>query len=184
MILEQKFLESDLIEVGYVFSKSMEPKFSILKSGSKLNKIWKSLLIAIVIVLLGGSVALTVLKGEFSVEIILYILVGVIGLLTILFSIGFEKKFDPTNMVKRIYGKPFVIAMKEDTLVYKQTDFSYVDIRFVVEYKNFLFVKVDGKWLVIKAEEEEKEVILSKINEKITIHFLQEEEPFDMRKLR
>lgn len=36
-------------------------------------------------------------------------------------------------------------------------DFSYVDIRVVVEYKNFLFIKADGKWLIIKADEEEKE---------------------------
>ena len=43
---------------------------------------------------------------------------------------------------------------------------------------------MDGKWLIIKADEEEKEVILSKMNEKITIHFMQEKEPVDLRKLR
>ena len=43
---------------------------------------------------------------------------------------------------------------------------------------------MDGKWLIIKADEEEKEEILSKMNEKITIHFMQEKEPFDLRKLR
>ena len=43
---------------------------------------------------------------------------------------------------------------------------------------------MDGKWLIIKADEEEKEVILSKMNEKITIHFMQEQEAFDLRKLR
>ena len=37
---------------------------------------------------------------------------------------------------------------------------------------------------MIKADEEEQEVILSKMNEKITIHFMQEKEPFDLRKLR
>lgn len=97
---------------------------------------------------------------------------------------GLEKKMKPEDVVKRKYGDPFVIAIKEDTLVYKQMGFSYVDIRVIVEYKNFLFIKADGKWLIIKADEEEKEVILSKMNEKITIHFMQEKEPFDLRKLR
>lgn len=184
MILEQRFMKEDLEEVGQVFSKSMEPKCPILKSGSKLNKMWKSLLIIFSLILFGCSAVLTALKGEFSTGLILYVLVGVIGFLTVIIWNGLEKKMKPEDVVKRKYGEPFVIAIKEDTLVYKQMDFSYVDIRVVVEYKNFLFIKVDGKWLVIKADEEEKEVILSKMNEKITIHFMQEKEPFDLRKLR
>ncbi len=184
MILEQRFMKEDLEEVGQVFSKSMEPKCPILKSGSKLNKMWKSLLIIFSLILFGCSAVLTALKGEFSTELILYVLVGVIGFLTVIIWNGLEKKMKPADVVKRKYGEPFVIAIKEDTLVYKQMDFSYVDIRVVVEYKNFLFIKVDGKWLIIKADEEEKEVILSKMNEKITIHFMQEKEPFDLRKLR
>ena len=184
MILEQRFMKEDLEEVGQVFSKSMEPKCPILKSGSKLNKMWKSLLIIFSLILFGCSAVLTALKGEFSTELILYVLVGVIGFLTVIIWNGLEKKMKPEDVVKRKYGAPFVIAIKEDILVYKQMDFSYVDIRVVVEYKNFLFIKVDGKWLIIKADEEEKEVILSKMNEKITIHFMQEKEPFDLRKLR
>ena len=172
MILEQRFMKEDLEEVGQVFSKSMEPKYPILKSGSKLNKMWKSLLIKFSLILFGCSAVLTALKGEFSTELILYVLIGVIGFLTVIIWNGLEKKMKPADVVKRKYGEPFVIAIKEDTLVYKQMDFSYVDIRVVVEYKNFLFIKVDGKWLIIKADEEEKEVILSKMNEKITIHFI------------
>lgn len=51
MILEQRFMKEDLEEVGQVFSKSMEPKYPILKSGSKLNKMWKSLLIKFSLIL-------------------------------------------------------------------------------------------------------------------------------------
>jgi len=184
MILEQKFMKEDLEEVGQVFSKSMEPKCPILKSGSKLNKMWKSLLIIFSLILFGCSVVITALKGEFSTEIILYVLIGIIGLLTVIIWNGLEKKMKPEDVVKRKYGEPFVIAIKEDALVYKQMCFSYVDIRVIVEYKNFLFIKADRKWLIIKVDEEEKEVILSKMNEKITIHFIQKKEPFDLRKLQ
>ena len=133
MILEQRFMKEDLEEVGQVFSKSMEPKYPILKSGSKLNKMWKSLLIKFSLILFGCSAVLTALKGEFSTELILYVLIGVIGFLTVIIWNGLEKKMKTADVVKRKYGEPFVIAIKEDTLVYKQMDFSYVDIRVVVE---------------------------------------------------
>ena len=133
MILEQRFMKEDLEEVGQVFSKSMEPEYPILKSGSKLNKMWKSLLIKFSLILFGCSAVLTALKGEFSTELILYVLIGVIGFLTVIIWNGLEKKMKPADVVKRKYGEPFVIAIKEDTLVYKQMDFSYVDIRVVVE---------------------------------------------------
>ena len=133
MILEQRFMKEDLEEVGQVFSKSMEPKYPILKSGSKLNKMWKSLLIKFSLILFGCSAVLTALKGEFSTELILYVLIGVIGFLTVIIWNGLEKKMKPADVVKRKYGEPFVIAIKEDTLVYKQMDFSYVDSRVVVE---------------------------------------------------
>lgn len=66
MILEQKFMKEDLEEVGQVFSKSMEPKCPILKSGSKLNKMWKSLLIIFSLILFGCSVVITALKVNFQ----------------------------------------------------------------------------------------------------------------------
>lgn len=92
MILEQRFMKEDLEEVGQVFSKSMEPKYPILKSGSKLNKMWKSLLIKFSLILFGCSAVLTALKGEFSTELILYVLIGVIGFLTVIIWNGLEKK--------------------------------------------------------------------------------------------
>ncbi len=65
-----------------------------------------------------------------------------------------------------------------------QTDgFLIVDIQSCCRIKKFSIYKVDGKWLIIKADEEEKEVILSKMNEKITF-ISSEKEPFDLRKLR
>lgn len=86
--------------MGQVFSKSMEPKCPIMKSGSKLNKKWKSLLIIFSLILFGCSVVITALKGEFSTEIILYVLIGVIGLLTVIIWNGLEKKMEPADVVK------------------------------------------------------------------------------------
>lgn len=184
MILKQKFLESDLEVVGQVFAKSMERKNPILKRGSRLNKTWKGLLTIFSLILFGCSVALTALKGEFSSDTMLYLSVSAFGIFVVIIWNGLDKKMKPRDVVKRKYGETYTIEVKEDSMVYKQTEYSYVDIRFVVEYKNFLFIKADGKWLVIKADDDEKEVILSRLNENITIHPIQEEEPFDLRTLR
>ena len=184
MILEQKLLETDLAEVEQVFSKSMEPKCPILKRGSRLNKLWKRMLTIFSLILFVCIVLINFLKGGFSTEAIFYAFVGAVGLLSVTIWKKLENKLTPIDVVKRKYGEPFSVLVKENNLIYKQKDFSYADIRFVVEYKNLLCIKGDGTWLVIKAEEEEKEAVLLKINEKITVHFMREEEPFDMRKLR
>lgn len=183
MRIEQNFLESDLIELEKVFSKSMEYKNPMLKKGKRFIKIWNSLLI-LATILFECNIALRILKGKFSLEMMLYIVVGVIIFFIVFFGDMLEKKMNPENVVKQKYGEPFVVILNESTLVYKQTDFLYTEIKFIIEYKNFLFIKTNKRWLIIKANREEKNTILSKVKENITIQPIKKEEPFDLREFR
>lgn len=73
--------------------------------------------------------------------------------------------------------------MKEDALFYKQMEYLYTNIKIVVGYKNFLFIKADRRWLVMKADEDEKQAILLKLNEKCPIRFVEKNDAFDLRQL-
>lgn len=183
MRIEQKFLRSDLNEVGQIFSKSMEPKIPIFKRGNRWNKMWKYLLMIISFLLFGCSIILFVLEHTFSMGIKVYVFVGIIGVLTLIVWNYIEKKTEPMEIVKRKYGEPFSVEMKKDALLYKEIEIFYVDISTVVEYKNFLFIKADKKWLVIKADKAEKSSILSKINEKTLVRLIEKKDVFDLRQI-
>lgn len=96
---------------------------------------------------------------------------------------GIIRKADPQNLVMRKYSSPFWVEIKEDALLYRHKEFLYMDIRAAAAYKNFLFIKADRRWLVIKADKDEKQAILSKITKKTSIRLTEEKEAFDLRKL-
>lgn len=183
MILEQKFLKSDLDELAQVFAKSMEPGIPIFRRGGRWNKIWKSLLLILSLLLLGCSLLLIILEHAFSTEIKIYVSVGILCILTAALWNFAEKKADPQNLVMRKYSSPFWVEIKEDALLYRHKEFLYMDIRAAAAYKNFLFIKADRRWLVIKADKDEKQAILSKISKKTLIRLTEEKEAFDLRKL-
>ncbi len=183
MVLEQKFSDDDLDEISQVFSRSTEPKIPIFKRGSRWNKIWKRLLMILAFILFGCSIMLLILERAFSTAIIIYVFTGIICVLTLIIWNGIEKKIELLNEAKRKYGQPFQVEIKEDALFYKQIEYLYTNIKTVVGYKNFLFIKADRRWLIIKADEEEKEVILLRMNETCPIRFVEKNEVFDLREL-
>ena len=179
MILEQRFLESDLAEVEQILLKSVNPKIRIL--GNAIRK-YNFIPIVCVVVIFVCSIGLTALGDTYSKEAILIAAIGVIGILYVKFCKRLEEKMKPENMLKRRFGQPFTVVVGEDTLVYKQLEFLYTDIGFVVEYKDFLFIKTHRGFLIMKTEEEEKAVLFRILEDK-KIRVLHEEEPFNLRKL-
>lgn len=183
MVMRQHFSKSDLEEIGQVLSRSAEPRIPIFKCGSRWNKIWKRLLMILSFILFGCSIMLVILEHTFSTATKIYVFVGIICVLTLVIWNSIEKKIEPLNVAKRKYGQSFQVEMKEDVLIYKQMEYLYTNIKIVVGYKNFLFIKADRRWLIIKADEAEKEAILLKMNEKCPIRFVKKKEAFDLREL-
>lgn len=58
-----------------------------------------------------------------------------------------------------------------------------VQFRAAAAYKNFLFIRAGRRWLVIKADKDEKQAILSRMSEKNSIRVMEEKEAFDLRKI-
>ena len=82
------------------------------------------------------------------------------------------------------YSEPFVVVVEEKNIHYGESDFLISSIDHIVEYKYFLFIRADKRWYFIKAEEEEKEMLLSKLNSNSNITFTKIDEPFDLRQFR
>ena len=154
MIIEQEFEEADLVELERVFSKSMEVKSPGI---TKIIRICDFLSIVCMYILLGCSIAMIALIGTISKETILWAIIGVIGILNVMGQRKLKEKMKPMNVVKRKYAQPFTVEINRDTLVYKQIDFLYRNIKFIVEYKSFLFIRAKRAILVMKFNKEEKE---------------------------
>ena len=178
MIIEQEFEEADLVELEQVFSKSMEVKSPGI---TKIIRICDFLSIVCMYILLGCSIAMIALIGTISKETILWAIIGVIGILNVMGQRKLKEKMKPMNVVKRKYAQPFTVEINRDTLVYKQIDFLYRNIKFIVEYKSFLFIRAKRAILVMKFNKEEKEELFSKTT---GIHVIHEEEPFDIREIK
>ncbi|MCI8791017.1 MAG: hypothetical protein HFH92_18365 [Lachnospiraceae bacterium] len=178
MIIEQEFEEADLVELERVFSKSMEVKSPGI---TKIIRICDFLSIVCMYILLGCSIAMIALIGTISKETILWAIIGVIGILNVMGQRKLKEKMKPMNVVKRKYAQPFTVEINRDTLVYKQIDFLYRNIKFIVEYKSFLFIRAKRAILVMKFNKEEKEELFSKTT---GIHVIHEEEPFDIREIK
>ena len=183
MIIEQVFSEYDLSELEQVFSKSMEPHNPLYKKGSKQNKSRKRAFIALTVILFGCSAVLYFLQGKLSYVALLSAIAGAISLLTVCIWIRAEKRMDPSVTI-RIYERPFTIEVNPDFLYYREKKYLYTSIRYVIDYRNLLFLKAGMRWLVIKANEKEKAAILSKPSFGSNVRFEKQEAPFDLRKYR
>lgn len=60
---------------------------------------------------------LIILERTFSAEIKIYVFVGIICVLLSGIWRRMEKTVEPMNVVKRKYGEPFSVEMKEDALL-------------------------------------------------------------------
>ena len=165
MILEQNFSEADLAEVEQVFSVTMKRNYFKRIRENRCNKILKKVQNVCVFILFGCCVMLIVLEGRISAKTIFFMAMGAIGLLGEWIWKRLDGRMNPAIIVKQKYGETFPVSIEEDELIYKQKKISYTDIRCVVDYKNLMFVMAERKFLVIKADAEEKEAILSKMKE-------------------
>ena len=183
MEFDQKFTEADLLELEKVFSKTMEVE------NSKIL-LWRKPWIKTCLYILAGilficSVALYFLEGTFSNSIKLYFIIAVIALCWpfILDILRKRKDMLPARMVRSKYAEPIKFSFKEDSLVYRKEEFLYTSVSIVVEYKKYLFIRANKKWLVIKASEEEKDFILGKVEKYPNVCFVTKEEAFSLKEL-
>ncbi len=181
MKFEQKFLEPDFIELEKVFSKTMTAESSKLL-------FWRKPWVKISLFVLSGilflcSGVLYFLEGFFSNNTKLYFVVAVLALCWPLLLEALKKKKEmlPAKMVRNKYREPFDLNFKEDSLVYRKEEFLYTSVSTVVEYKNFLFILANKKWLVIKTDEEEKEFMMEKIKKYAKACFVKKEEIFNLK---
>lgn len=184
MILKQNFSEEDLAELEQVFSATMNRGYFKIISEGRYGKIRKGIKDVCVFVLFGCCVMLIVLEGRISARTMLFMTGGVIALLAEPLWKKADEKMKLANIVKRVYGKPFSAEIEEDRLIYRKKEFPYADIRCVVDYKNFLFAMTGRRLLIIKADAEEKEAILSKMKVNKAIRYVHQEEPFDLKQFR
>ena len=77
-----------------------------------------------------------------------------------------------------------MVAVEENTLHYRESDFPISSIDYIIEYKSFMIIRANKRWCFIKAEEEEKEMLLAKLNNNSNITFTKVDELFDLRQFR
>lgn len=184
MILEQNFSEADLAELEQVFSATMNRGYFRIISEGRYGEIRKGIKDVCVFILFGCCVMLIVLEGRISARTMFFMTGGAIALLAEPLWKKSDEKMKLANIIKRAYGKPFSVGMEEDRLIYRKIEFPYAGIRCVVDYKNFLFARAGRRLLIIKADAEEKEAILSKMKENEAIRYVRQEEPFDLKQFR
>lgn len=180
MECEQKFSEADFIELEKVFSKTMEAESSMMLFW---RKPWiKTCLFILSGVLFLYSGALYFLESFYSNNVKLYIIIAVIALCWpfLLEALKRTKDMLPSKMVRSRYGEPFKLSFKENSLEYRKEEFLYTSVSIVVEYKNFLFMMANKKWLVIKASDEVKDFILKKMGKYPNTCFAKKEEVFSL----
>lgn len=193
MKIEQVFTESDLSELEQTLVKSMSPTNCVMK----WLRFWLKHVKAMRRWLLGCAIVLCVLCIFYIFElekwwmskwlVIICAIFGVYGLYRFFTWDKIVERIDnflnPEKIVQK-YREPFVVAVEENTLHYKQSDFPISSIDHIVEYKYFLFIRANKRWCFIKAEEEEKEMLLSKLSSNSNISFTKIEEPVDLRQFR
>lgn len=183
MEIEQRFLESDLMEIEKIIMKTIESKVNIAG-------IWRKQWVSVFLFVLAGilfvcSGALYFLEGKFSNRIMLYVILAVISLCWpfVLGTLKRKKSTLPTMLVRKRYEEPFNVVFREKTLLYRNQEFAFRTFSEAIGYKNFLFLYThqDKKWLILKAGQEEKNLILKMMQNVADIHLKLKEEPFSLR---
>ena len=180
MKMEQFFSESDLSELEQVLAKSMESTNPVIRFLMKWPRFWLKHVKAQRRCLLGCTIILCVLW-------IICAIFGVYGLYRFFTWDKLIERVENFVNLKKIvqkYHEPFVVAVEENTLHFRESDFPISSIDHIVEYKYFLIIRVNKRWCFIKAEEEEKEMLLSKFNSNSNITFTRIDKPVDLRQFR
>lgn len=180
MEIEQTYTESELHDLELIFSKTWSFKKPVQIKGTKLNKAYKIIgFISSFLFLCSSILWFNMVR---IVSIIL--LAGAVFILLILmFRLWIERKTDLAALRRKL-EKSHVIVLNEDSFKYGKREFLYTDIGFVIEYKNILILRavkrgLSGNLLIMKANEEEKSVFLSKLDANIPKEKM--EEPCDLK---
>ena len=197
MKIEQVFSESDLSELEQVLIKSKEPKNCAIRLLMKWLRFWHKHQRAMKFTFLVCVIVLCVLCTFCIVErekLWLYKVMALISAAFVVWNIHqfftWDKRteqvdnlLNPEKVVQK-YREPFVVAVEKNTLHFRGLDFQISSIDHIVEYKYFLVIRVNKRWCFIKAEEEEKAMLLSKLNSNSNITFTKIDEPLDLRQFR
>lgn len=182
MKMEQSFSESDLSELEQVLVESMKPTNCVMRFCLKHKKAFQHCYLVC-------SIILFVCCAFFLFEHDKWwaIICAIGGVFVLVYNkLGkkfIDKFFNPEKVVQK-YREPLVVSVEDNFLHYGQSDFPISGINHIVEYKYFLFIRVSKRWCFIKAEEEEKAILLSKLNSNSNITFNKINEPVDLRQFR
>lgn len=181
MRIEQTFSQSDLEELYQVLSKSTEVKRRGLRFWMRHRKAYQCSLIVFAFILFADSAFLITRMKWFAITI------AIIGIFALLYLFAWNKMVDkflnPEIMIQK-YREPFSVEVEGNIFHFGRLDFTISSIDHIVEYKYFLFIRANRKWFFMKAEPEEKAMLLSELNNHSNITFTQIEEPIDLRQFR
>ncbi|MDE7342111.1 MAG: hypothetical protein K2N80_16400 [Lachnospiraceae bacterium] len=197
MKMEQVFSESDLSELEQMLIKSKEPKNRVMRLWQNWMCFWLKHTKAMRYCALVCIILLCVFCTFFIVEreqLRLYKWMAFICAVTVVWCIHkfftWDKRaeqidnfLNPKKAVQK-YREPFVVAVEENILHYRQSDFPISSIDHIIAYKCYLFIRANKRWCFIKAEEEEKAMLLSKLHGNSKITFTKIDEPVDLRQFR
>lgn len=179
MKMEQVFSESDLSELELVLVESMKPTICVMQFCLGHKKAFQRCLLVCSIILFVCCIFFLIEHDKRWT--LICAIVGVFALVyNKLWNKFMDKFFNPEKVVQK-YREPFVVSVEDNTLHYKQSNFPISGIDHIVEYKYFLFIRANKRWCFIKAEEEDKAMLLSKLNSNSNITFTKIDEPVDLR---
>lgn len=182
MKMEQSFSESDLSELEQVLVESMKPTNCVMRFCLEHKKAFQRCFLVC-------SIILFICCAFFLVEhdkrwALICAIVGVFALVcNKLWNKLIDKFFNPEKVVQK-YREPFVVSVDDNSFHYRQSNFPISSIDHIVEYKYFLFIRANKRWCFIKVEEEEKAMLLSKLNSNSNITFTKTDELVDLRQFR
>ena len=182
MKIEQVFTEFDLSELEKVLAKSMEPKNRVMRLWLEHKKTFRRCMLGCTIILFACC---TFFLFEHDRCWALISAIG--GVFAFVYNKLWNKLIDKFFSLEKLlqkYREPFVVEVEENTLHFRELDFSISSINHIVEYKYFLFIRANKRWCFIKVEEEEKEMLLAKLYNNSSITFTKIDEPLDLRQFR
>lgn len=181
MKIEQFFSESDLSELEQILVKSMSPN-RVMRSCLEHKRAIRRCLFGCTIVLFVCCIFFLYEHDKWRA-----LISAICGVFAFVYNKLWNKlvdKFFNSEKVVQKYREPFVVAVKENTLHFRESDFPISSIDYIIEYKSFLIIRANKRWCFIKAEEEEKAMLLSKFNSNSNITFTKVNELIDLRQFR
>lgn len=174
MKLEQRFSKSDLSDICQILFKTNELQNSTIRletiQEQSVRQRWGNYMLRAIILLFACLVPVAGFSEviPLGVKIALYVVIcGIIIFMIYGCHRLLGKKMNIEDAIRHIYGKPYTVTLGQDAVTWKDEKFLYTDIKNVMEYHNLLVVIYDdNKFFIMKAEDDEKEAILSKMNKR------------------